>query len=156
MSDTGVEEAGVLAQARLRPDAIALRVEEDAHTYADLNAAARDLAHALHGLGVRRGDRVGVLVPNSAEFFFATHACGRLGAIVVPVNIHFKADEAGWVVTDSGATAVVVTRDLLRALDHVPDVARLVVDDGWPTGMPEVDPPDVVGDAWPTTMAYTS
>ena len=48
-----------------------------------------------------------MLVPNSAEFFFATHACGRLGAIVVPVNIHFKADEAGWVITDSGATAVV-------------------------------------------------
>src|SRR6476661_176652 len=139
MSDTGVEEAGVLAHARQRPDAVALRVDDDVYTYAQLNDAAGDLAHALHALGVRRGDRVGVLVPNSAEFFFATHACGRLGAIVVPVNIHFKADEAGWVVTDSGAAAVVVTRELLPALEQVPDVARLVVEDGWPT-----------------TMAYTS
>jgi long-chain acyl-CoA synthetase len=156
MDETGVEEAGVLAQARQRPDVIALRVDEDVYTYRELSDAARDLGYALHGLGVRRGDRVGILVPNSAEFFMATHACGRLGAIVVPVNIHFKADEAGWVITDSGATAVVVTRDLLPALEQVPDVPRLVVEDGWPAGTPEVDPPEVVGDAWPTTMAYTS
>jgi long-chain acyl-CoA synthetase len=156
MSDTGVEEAGVLAHARQRPEAVALRVDDDAYTYAELNGAARDLAHALHELGVRRGDRVGILVPNSAEFFVATHACGRLGAIVVPVNIHFKADEAGWVVSDSGATAVVVTRELVPALAQVPDIPRLVVEDGWPTGMPDVDPPEVIGDAWPTTMAYTS
>ena len=103
MSDAEVEDAGVLAHARQRPDAVALRVDDDTYSYAELNGAARDLAHALHALGVRRGDRVGILVPNSAEFFMATHACGRLGAIVVPVNIHFKADEAGWVVTDSGA-----------------------------------------------------
>src|SRR5436190_19317914 len=156
MNDTGVEEAGVLANARRRPDAIALRVDDDSYTYAELSAAARDVAHALHELGVRRGDRVGVLLPNSAEFFFATHACGRLGAIVVPVNIHFKADEAGWVVTDSGAAAVVVARDLLPALEQVPDVARLVVEDGWPAGMREIDSPEIVGDGWPTAMAYTS
>jgi long-chain acyl-CoA synthetase len=156
MDDTGTGVAGVVAQARRRPEAIALRVDDDVYTYGDLDAAARDLAHALHGVGVRRGDRVGVLVPNSAEFFVATHAIGRIGAIVVPVNIHFKADEAGWVVTDSGATAVVLTRDLLAALDQVPDVPRLVVEDGWPAGMPEVDPPEVIGDGWPTTMAYTS
>ncbi len=156
MSETGVEEAGVQTHAQRRPDAVALRVDDDVYTYAELNDAARDLAHALHGLGVRRGDRVGILVPNSAEFFMATHACGRLGAIVVPVNIHFKADEAGWVVTDSGATAVVVTRELVPALAQVPDIARLVVEDGWAAGMPDVDPPDVIGDAWPTTMAYTS
>jgi long-chain acyl-CoA synthetase len=156
MDDVGVDEAGVVAQARQRPDAVALRVDDEVYTYAELDGAARDLAHALHAVGVQRGDRVGVLVPNSAEFFIATHACGRIGAIVVPVNIHFKADEAGWVLTDSGATAVVVTRDLLPALAHVPDVPRLVVEDGWPSGMPDVDPPEVIGDGWPTTMAYTS
>jgi Acyl-CoA synthetases (AMP-forming)/AMP-acid ligases II len=149
-------EAGVLAQARLRPDAVALRVDDDVWTFRELSDGARDLAHALHELGVRRGDRVGVLVPNSAEFFLATHAIGRLGGIVVPINIHFKADEAGWIVSDSGATAVVASRDLLPALEKVPDVPRLIVDDGWPKDQPEVDPPEVVGDAWPTTMAYTS
>ncbi len=150
------EAAGVIAQARIRPGAPALIVDGEVVTFGELSATARDLAHRLHELGVRRGDRVGVLVPNSAEYFFAIHACGRLGAVVVPVNVHFKADEAGWVVSDSGATAVVVTRDLLPALADVADVACVVVEDGWPADRPEVDPPEVIGDGWPTPMAYTS
>jgi long-chain acyl-CoA synthetase len=156
MGDAEMPTAGLIAQAHVRPDAPALVVDEDTWTFGRLDAAARDLAHALHAVGVQRGDRVAVVVPNSAEFFVATHACGRLGAIVVPVNIHFKADEAGWLVTDSGATAVVVTRDLVGALAAVPDVPRLVVEHGWPADRPEVDPPEVIGDGWPTTMAYTS
>ncbi|MEP6624587.1 MAG: AMP-binding protein [Acidimicrobiia bacterium] len=154
--ETEIPPAGVIAQARARPEAPALVVGEATWTFGELDAAARDLAHALHGLGVRRGDKVGVLVPNSAEFFMATHACGRLGAIVVPINIHFKADEAGWLVSDSGATAVVVARDLQAALEGVSDVPRLVVEDGWPQDQPEIDAAEVIGDGWPTTMAYTS
>ncbi len=150
-------EAGVLAQARTRPDAIALRLDERSMTFGALSNAARDLAHALHQRGVRRGDRVAVLVPNSMEFFVATHAIGRLGAIVVPVNIHFKADEAGWIVADSGATAVVVVEALREVLGNVATVPHVVVvEDGWPADCPEIDPPAVIGDAWPTTMAYTS
>jgi len=150
------DEAGVIAQTRIRPDAPALIVDGVVTTYGQLDAQARDLAHALHDAGVRRGDRVGVLVPNSAEFFVAIHGVGRLGAIVVPVNIHFKADEAGWIVKDSGATAVVATRDLLPALADVADVPTFIVEDGWPPDQPEVDPAEVIGDGWPTTMAYTS
>ena len=149
-------ESGVVAQARLRPDAPALIVDGVVTSYGELDARARDLAAALHDLGVRRGDRVAVLVPNSAEFFVAAHAAGRLGAVYVPVNVHFKADEAGWIVRDSGATAVVVTRGLLPALADVADVGRLVVEDGWPADRPEVDPHEVIGDGWPTPMAYTS
>src|SRR3954447_22822783 len=154
-------EAGVLAQARVRPDQVALRLGVDERTYAELDDRARRVAQVLHGVGVRRGDRVAVMIPNSIEFFEAMHGAGRLGAIVVPVNVHFKADEAGWVVSDSGATAVVVHRSLLPALDQVSDVPRLVVGDGYEEALAaapegEVDPADVIGDGWPTTMAYTS
>jgi long-chain acyl-CoA synthetase len=156
------QSAGVLAQARIRPEQVALRLGDELRTYSDLDDRARRAAHALHELGVRRGDRVAVMVPNSLAFFEAVHAAGRLGAVVVPVNIHFKADEAGWVVSDSGATAVVVADDLQPALADVPSVPRLVVGDGYEDGLAaspatgEVDPPDEVGDGWPTVMAYTS
>jgi long-chain acyl-CoA synthetase len=159
---TDPEDAGLLAQARLRPDRTALRLGDVALTYAQLDDRARRAGHALHALGVRRGDRVAVMVPNSFEFFEALHACGRLGAIAVPVNTHFKADEAGWIVTDSGARAAVVASDLAPVLGGVADVPRLVVGDGYEetlAGAPasgEVEPPDVIGDGWPTTMAYTS
>src|SRR4051794_13714160 len=64
--DTESSPAGLGAQARVRPDAPALAVGDDTWTFGELDAAARDLAHALHDLGVRRGAKVAVLVPNSA------------------------------------------------------------------------------------------
>ncbi len=154
-------DAGLIAHARLRPDQIALRLGDDSRTYAELDDRARRVSHALHAVGVRRGDRVAIMVPNSIEFFEAAHGAGRLGAVAVPVNMHFKADEAGWIVADSGAKAVVVAAPLQPALDGVPDVARLVVGDGYEEALAsapggEVDPVDVIGDGWPTSMAYTS
>ena len=154
-------DAGLIAQARLRPEQIALRLGDETRTYAELDDRARRVARVLHDLGVRRGDRVAVMVPNGIEFFEAAHGAGRLGAITVPVNMHFKADEAGWIVSDSGAAAVVVASALLPALSGVPDVPRLVVGDGYEeavaeVGEGEVDPVDVIGDGWPTVMAYTS
>src|SRR5690349_2212512 len=156
-------EAGVRANARRAPGHLALREADTdrSRTYAELDDRARRVAHALHALGVRRGDQVSVMVPNSIEFFEAVHGCGRLGVVVVPINVHFKADETGWIVTDSGSTAVVVAAELLDALAGVPDVPRLVVGDDYEAALAaapdgEVDDEDLMGDAWPTTMAYTS
>jgi long-chain acyl-CoA synthetase len=154
-------DAGMIAQARVRPDQIALRLDDETRTYSELDDRARRMSHTLHALGVRRGDRVAIMVPNGIEFFEAAHGAGRLGAIAVPVNMHFKADEAGWIVTDSGAAAVVVDASLQAALDGVRDVPRLVVGDGYEEALAaapdgEVDPPEVIGDGWPTSMAYTS
>lgn len=163
MSENGAPTAGVVAQARVRPDHPALRLDDEVRTYGELDDRARRVAHALARLGVQRGDRVSVMVPNSIVYFEAIHGVGRLGGIVVPVNIHFKADEAGWLVSDSGSTAVIVAAHLQPALEGVADVPRLVVGDegtyeaalaAAPHG--EVDPPEVVGDGWPTVMAYTS
>jgi len=50
-------------------------------TYAELDDRSRRLAHALHRVGVRRGDRVSIMVPNSIEFFEALHACAILRKI---------------------------------------------------------------------------
>src|SRR6266542_2659560 len=117
MSETGNHDAGLLAHARARPDHVALRLGDETRTYAELDDRARRVTHALTALGVQRGDRVAVMVPNSFEFFEAIHGCGRVGAVVAPINIHFKSDEAGWIVTDSGATAVIVAEELQSALD---------------------------------------
>lgn len=154
-------DAGLISQARLRPEQIALRLGDESRTYAELDDRARRVARVLHERGVRRGDRVAVMVPNSIEYFEAAHGAGRLGAITVPVNMHFKADEAGWIVSDSGATAVVVAADLLPALSGVPDVPRLVVGDDYEASLAaapegEAEPIEVIGDGWPTVMAYTS
>ena len=165
--DASTHEYGPPAHARRRPDAVALVVDGVSTTYGELDDRCRRVAVALRALGVAAGDRVAVLVPNSPEWFETVHGAGRLGAIAVPVNVHFKADEAAHVVRDSGSAAVVVAAELLPALDGVPGVPRLVVGARAVGLADEADfddalaaagevPLDPAGDGWPTTMLYTS
>ena len=65
MSATGNQDAGLLVHARARPDHVALRQGDDVLTYGELDDRARRVAHALTRIGVGRGDRVAVMVPNS-------------------------------------------------------------------------------------------
>jgi long-chain acyl-CoA synthetase len=70
-------------------------------------------AAAFASIGVGRGDAVALMLRNDFAFFEAGMAAGQLGAYPVPVNWHFTADEAGYIIKDSGAKAVVVHTDLL-------------------------------------------
>src|SRR4029077_18682829 len=96
-------------------------------TYMELDDRARRVADVLAGFGVGAGDAVGVLLSTSIEWFEVVHGCGRLGATAVPVNVHFKAGEAGWVLQDSGAKVVVADAALTAALTDVPSLPRLTV-----------------------------
>ena len=112
-------DAGLIANARIRPDHVAIQSDTGTLTYGELDDRARRAAHALHHAGVPRNGTVAVMLPNGARFFEAVHGVGRLRGVVVPVNTHFKADEVGWIVRDSGAQAVVTTAEYLPALEQV-------------------------------------
>jgi long-chain acyl-CoA synthetase len=78
-------------------------------------------ASAFESIGIGRGDGVALMLRNDFAFFEAGMAAGMLGAYSVPVNWHFTADEAGYIIKDSGVKAVVVHTDLLpTALKAVP------------------------------------
>ena len=55
-------------------------------TYSQLDAASRQAAAMLYRLGIRPGDRVGILLPNTAEYVIAANAIWRLGAIAVAIS----------------------------------------------------------------------
>jgi fatty-acyl-CoA synthase/long-chain acyl-CoA synthetase len=94
--------------ARRTPDAVALRFEGSGRSYAELDERVTRLARALAGRGVNTGDRVAVLGLNGLEVWEAYLAGVRLGAVVVPVNFRLVADEVAYVLSDSGAVALVV------------------------------------------------
>jgi long-chain acyl-CoA synthetase len=79
-----------------------------------LEERIRRAAGGLERLGVRQGDVVCILLHNSPAFLEAQLAARLLGAYWCPINWHYKADEAGWILRDSGAKAL-VTDDALRA-----------------------------------------
>jgi long-chain acyl-CoA synthetase len=97
-------------------------------TYRDFRRDADRFAHALHDLGVERGDRVGLLLSNSAEFCIAFYGILKVGAIVTSLSAMFKAAELEWLINDS-ETAVIVTdaahieslpgRESIRSVRHL-------------------------------------
>jgi O-succinylbenzoate-CoA ligase len=76
-------------------------------TFPELNARANRTAHLLAKLGVRKGDRVALLLMNGAEFIESFFAIAKMGAIVVPLNWRLVGDELAFILKDSGATVLV-------------------------------------------------
>src|SRR5258708_17380302 len=69
-------------------------------TYADLDHRTDQLVGALASRGVGKGDRVALLAPNCAEYFELQFACGRLGAIMVPLNWRLTVPELEYILGD--------------------------------------------------------
>ncbi len=76
-------------------------------TYRELNAGANRMAHFIQDLGVKPGDRVGLMMMNSVEFVESFFALAKVGAIVVPLNWRLVADELSFILKDSGTTVLV-------------------------------------------------
>ncbi|RMG11669.1 MAG: AMP-dependent synthetase [Deltaproteobacteria bacterium] len=71
------------------------------YSYRELHAAVDDAARLLASLGVTAGDRVAVLAANRTETFLLLFACGRLGALLVPLNWRLKEPELAFLVEDA-------------------------------------------------------
>ena len=70
-------------------------------TYAQLDKRIDQLTGALAKLGIGQGDRVALLAPNCAEYFELQFACGRLGAIMLPLNWRLTVPELEYILGDS-------------------------------------------------------
>jgi fatty-acyl-CoA synthase len=101
----------IARRAVRKPDAPAL-IDADTGrrlSYRELADSVARLSEALYGLGLRRGDRVAVLMENSPELVEVLFAAANLGAVVVPVNFRLAAAEIEYILADSGAAVLVVS-----------------------------------------------
>lgn len=89
------------------PERVFLTDGNNTLTYGSLREKAVRLAAGLAGLGVGRGDRVAVQMPNWAEFGVVTVALSRLGAVLVPIMPIFRGDEVGYILDHSGAEVLI-------------------------------------------------
>ena len=101
--------------ARKYPDHTALIFKDTKLTFRQYNDAVDRFAAALQGLGVKKGDRVAVHLPNVPQFPIAYYAILRMGGIVVPCNPIYTARELRHQLKDSGAE-VCVTLSLMYPL----------------------------------------
>ncbi|MGQ9481642.1 long-chain-fatty-acid--CoA ligase [Chloroflexus sp.] len=99
-------------------------------TYRQLNEKVDRMATALYQLGVRKGDRVAVMLPNSPHYIITFFACMRLGAIVVNTNPTYTGRELQHQLHDSGAETIVLLNIFwprLREVRAETPVKRVIV-----------------------------
>jgi len=93
--------------ARKHPQHRAIVFYDCVINYRELNELANRFANALIELGVRKGDRVALLLPNSPQMVIAYYGALKAGAIVVSLNPLFNVDELSHQLNDSGAETIV-------------------------------------------------
>ena len=104
--------------ARFGPGNRALGLDDDAPlTYRELAARTQSYAQALLDLGVSAGDRVGILLYNSVEYWIAYFAITRIGAIAVRLNFRLGAAELEYALQDSQSSVLLAEPDLLARID---------------------------------------
>lgn len=99
------------------PDLVALVFFSNEITYRELNEKIKLTAAALESLGVKKGDRVALMLPNCPQYVYAFYACMQLGAVVVQVNPLYTPDELEYILNDSGAE-VFIGADAVFASFH--------------------------------------
>lgn len=93
--------------AALVPDKVAIRENNRICTYNELNARAEAFAAGLDSLGIRRGDRVAIVLPNSIEAITAYLGAAKLGVAILGINPLYREQEVRFMLEDSGAAAVI-------------------------------------------------
>lgn len=83
-------------------------------TFSELNNRCNQAANALLASGVQKGDRVALLMMNSAEFVELYFALAKIGAVTVPLNWRLAPDELEFILRDSGAKAVIYGEEFVE------------------------------------------
>src|SRR5438067_10675103 len=134
-------EAATLCQAfqltaAARPDQVALRTIADgvSITFAEYAARVRQLAGALHGLGVAHGDTVGFMLTNRPEFHLLDTAAMHLGAVPFSIYNTSSPEQIAFLLADAGCRVMAVESAFLdqaqAAIGQAGAVEHLVVVDG--------------------------
>ncbi len=110
---------GYPSNAKERPDHPAVIVDDRVLTYGELDRRSSRLVHVLRDAGVDGGARLGIMLPNGAEFIECLAATAKLGVASLTVNWHLRPDELTWILDDSGIAALVAAEELRPQVEAV-------------------------------------
>jgi len=122
----------VLAVAVARvPDKLFLAHGERRLTYRQFDRLSDRVGNALAALGLAKGGKMGLMVPNSLEFVAAMFASAKLGAVYVPMNLDYKGDILGYQLAKADVSHMVIDARYLDRLaavqDALPKLTHVIV-----------------------------
>jgi acetyl-CoA synthetase len=157
-------------------DRVALRWEDEdgatsTWTYCDLQLQANRLSNALSALGVKRGDRIAILLPQRPETAIAHVACYQMGAVAMPLSVLFGPDALEYRLQHGEAVAALVDPqslpNLAQVRERLPGLRQVIgvagARESWATpweallarASTEYEPVDTAADD-PAILVYTS
>jgi acyl-CoA synthetase (AMP-forming)/AMP-acid ligase II len=104
---------------RLYPDREAVIDEDLRLTYTEFGKRCDRWSAALQQLGVKKGDRVAYIAPNTHAQLESFYAVPQIGAILVPINYRLIADDFIYIIEHSGATVVCAHSDYLEVVERI-------------------------------------
>jgi len=110
------------------PEKTYLYYEDEQWTYREFNERINQAANGFIELGIRKGDRVCLMLPNSPEFLFAWLGLNKIGGVLVPINTGFKTAETQYIVEHCEAKGFVTHSE---TLDVALSVKRKSAALGW-------------------------
>jgi len=150
-------------------DNVAIVFEENRLTFGNFNRSVSSLANHLKTLGIDKGDKVALMLPNVPEFPIAYFACQKLGAVAVTLNVMSTSYELQYLLDNSDSKVLITAATSARRFEEIKDrlatcrhLLLTEVDDG-PMSMKkaleagpfEFEPSDAAEND-PAVMIYTS
>src|SRR6266511_3505401 len=89
------------------PERTAFASREERWTFRELHDRVGRIAAALTNHGFRKGDRLGLLLPNEREYVELVYACAWLGVIAVPLNTRLSGEEIDRILTDAAPRGLI-------------------------------------------------
>lgn len=149
-------------QAARRPDAPAVFFDGRVMSYGELRDTSREAAKSLLAFGVKRTDRLGILLGNQPEWLVLCFAAAYVGAVLVPLNTWYKKTELEWSLRHCGISVLVSLSSFLSArYDAILNELLPALPQG-PAGavrepaFPELRQLVMLGDPLPGAMAWNS
>ena len=106
-------------QAKTYPDKVFLYFDEERITYKTFNLTVNRIANGFKKMGIGKGDRVAIMLPNLPEFLYAWMGLNKIGAVEVPINIGFKAPEVSHILQHSESKGVIIHQDYYPIFDRL-------------------------------------
>ena len=107
------------------PDRVAFHNLGADLTYAELDFLTRNFAAALQGMGLKQGDRIALMMPNTLQYPVALFGALRAGLIIVNTNPMYTARELRHQLVDAGAKAIIIVENFASVLEGIRDEVPL-------------------------------
>jgi len=123
-------------QVEKNPDKECLVFEDNTgaitvQSYSEVGDNVTRLANYLADSGINKGDTVAIMMTNKPEFIIGWFAANQIGALAVPVNVHYSSDELAYLVENADITAIITEPQFLELFDaitpHLGKVLRRVL-----------------------------